>query len=82
MARPSSSQTGLATLLESLSVTDNPSTTEQALSNLFGVEVPFDAGIDRAAGFFAQKLGLQPKSSLVQTSVFVLTKGRFLKQLS
>ena len=79
MTKPSSSPTDLANLLESLSVTDNASTAEQALSNLFGVEVPLDDGVEGAAGFFAEKLGLQSKNSLVQTSVFVLTKAAILE---
>ena len=78
MAGSSSSPTDLANLLESLSATDNASTAEQALSNLFRVEVPLDDGVEGAAGFFAQKLGLRSKS-LVQTSVFVLTKAAILE---
>ena len=72
------SPTDLANLLESLSVTDNASTAEQALSNLFGVEVPLDDRVEGAAGFFAEELGLQSTNSLFQTSVFVLTKAAIL----
>ena len=80
MANPSSSPTSLAILLESLS-TDEISgcTAEQALSNLLGVELPLDAGVEGATEFFAEKLGLQSKNGLVQTSVFVLTKAAILE---
>ena len=76
MANPSSSPTSLAILLESLS-TDEISgcTAEQALSNLLGVELPLDAGVEGATEFF----GLQSKNCLVQTGVFVLTKAAILE---
>ena len=79
MAKPFSSPADLANLLESLSVNDSGSTAQQALSNLFGVEIPVDAGVEGAAGFFAEKLGLKSKNSLVQTTVFVLTKAAILE---
>ena len=74
----SSNPTALAKLLESVSLSE-ASAAEQALSNLFGVEVPLDAGVDSAAGFIATKLGLQSKNSTIQTGVFVLTKAAILE---
>ena len=71
----SSNPTELAKLLESVSVTDGGSAAQEALSNLFGFEIPLDAGVDEVAGFIATKLGLQSKNSLIQTSMFVLTKA-------
>ena len=75
----SSNPTELAKLLESVSLSDGGSTAQEALSNLFGVAIPLDAGVDEAAGFIATKLGLQSKNSLIQTSVFVLTKAALLE---
>ena len=76
----SSNPTDLAKLLESVSVTDNSSSAaEEALSNLFGVEIPLDAGVDGAAGFLATKLGFQSKNSTIQTGIFVLTKAAILE---
>ena len=74
----SSNPTALANLLDSVSRSKS-SAAEQALSNLFGVEVPLDAGVDSAAGFIATKLGLQSKNSTIQTGVFVLTKAAILE---
>ena len=51
--------------MESLSVNDSGSVAEQDLSNLFGVEVPVDTGIEGATGFFAKNMVV---------TVFVLTK--------
>ena len=74
-----SNPTELVKLLESVSVTDGGSVAQDALSNLFGVKIPLDAGVDEVAGFIATKLGLQSKNSLIQTSVFVLTKAAILE---
>ena len=90
MAKSSSSTDDLANLLESITAINSGSANangsvaaatvaEQALSNLLGVEDPLEAGVEGAADFFAEKLGLQPKNSLVQTSVFVLTKAAILE---
>ena len=67
----SSNSTDLAKLLESVSVTDSSgSAAEEALSNLFGVEIPLDAGVDGAAGFLATKLGVHSeKSAFIQTGI-------------
>ena len=90
----SASSTDLANLLESLTANNSGPVTaanvtgsaaaaaatvaEQALKNLLGAEVPLEAGVEGAADFFAEKLGLRSKS-LVQTSVFVLTKASILE---
>ena len=72
--------TDLGKLLESVSVTDSSgSAAEEALSNLFGVEIPLDAGVDGAAGFLATKLGFQSENSAIQTGIFVLTKSAILE---
>ena len=60
-------------------MTDGGSAAQDALSNLFGVKIPLDAGVDEVAGFIATTLGLQSKNSLIQTSVFVLTKAAILE---
>ena len=78
----SSNPTELAKLLESVSVTNNSFAAEEALSNLFGMEIPLDAGVESAAGAIAEKLGLQSKNSTIQTSVFVLTKAAILETAS
>ena len=75
----SSNPTELDKLLKSVSLTNGGSAAQEALSNLFGVEIPLDAGVDGAAGFIATKLGLQSENSLIQTSVFVLTKAAILE---
>ena len=77
----SSNTTNLAKLLESVSVTDNSSSAaEETLSNLFGVEIPLDTGVDGAAGFLATKLGFQSENStMIQTGIFVLTKAAILE---
>ena len=62
----SSNPTDLAKLLESVSVTDGASAAQDALSNLFGVEIPLDAGVDEVAGFIATKLGLHTLLPTVQ----------------
>ena len=89
----SASSTDLANLLESLTANNSGPVTaanvtgsaaaaataaEQALKNLLGAEVPLEAGVEGAADFFAEKLGLRSKS-LLQTSVFVLTKASILE---
>ena len=68
-------------VLQSISVTDNSSSSaEEALWNLFGVEIPLDARVDGTSGFFATKLGFQSeKSTMIQTSIFVLTKAAILE---
>ena len=38
-----------------------------------------DAGVNLAAGLFAEKLGLKSDNSLVQTAVFVVTKAAILE---
>ena len=58
MAEMASTQTDLTKLLESVSVNEVGSAAEQALSNILGVNVPLDAGVESAAGFFAENLGL------------------------
>ena len=79
MAGSPSSLTDLSQLIESLSVNDEGSTAQQALSSILGVDVPLDAGVDFAAGAFAEKLGLRSKKSLAQTAVFVVTKAAILE---
>ena len=71
--------TDLAALLESLSVNNVGSVDEHALSNLLGVSVPLDAGVEGAAGFFAKGLGLKADNSLVQIATYVLTKAAILE---
>ena len=78
----SSNPTDLAKLLESVTVTGSISAAEEALSNLLGVEVPLDDGVEGAADFFAEKLGLQPQNSAMPTTVFVLTKAAILETAS
>ena len=76
----SSNPTDLAKLLESVFVTDNSSSAaEEALSNLFGVDIPLDAGVDGAAGFLAKKFGFQSENSAIQTGIFVLTKAAIVE---
>ena len=65
-----------------VTVTESISAAEEALSNLLGVEVPLDDGVEGAADFFAEKLGLQPQNSAMQTTVFVLTKAAILETAS
>ena len=77
-----SNPTDLANLMESVSVASTDSAAQDALTNLLGIEIPLDAGFDGAAGFIATKLGLQPKNSMVQTGVFVLTKAAILETAS
>ena len=77
-----SNPTDLANLKESVSVTGTDSAAQEALTNLLGIEIPLDAGVDGAASFIATKLGLQPKNSLIQTGVFVLTKAAILETAS
>ena len=38
-----------------------------------------NAGVNLAAGLFAEKLGLKSDNSLVQTAVFVVTKAAILE---
>ena len=79
MAGSSTALNDLSQLVESLSVNDEGSTAQQALSSILGVDVPLDAGVEAAAGAFAEKLGLRSKNSLVQTATFVLTKAAIKK---
>ena len=79
MASPSSKQADLTKLIETLSVNDAGSSAQQALSSLLGIDVPLDAGVEGAAGFIAEKLGLHQKSSLVQSGVYVVTKAAVLE---
>ena len=79
MAGSPSSLTDLSQLIESLSVNDEGSTTQEALSSILGVDVPLDAGVEAAAGAFATKLGLGSKNSMVQTATFVVTKAAILE---
>ena len=81
MAEMASTPTDLTKLLESVSVNEVGSAAEEALSNILGVNVPLDAGVEGAAGFFATKLGLKSDNSLVQTAAFVLTKTAILETL-
>ena len=81
MAKITSTPTDLTQLLESVSMNEVGSAAEQALSNILGVNVPLDAGVENAAGFFATKLGLKSDNSLVQTATFVLTKAAILETL-
>ena len=76
-----STPTDLADLLESLSVNNVGSVDEHALSNLLAVDVPLDAGVQGAAGFFATNLGLNSDNSLVQTATYVLTKAAILETI-
>ena len=79
MSGSSSSLTDLSQLIESLSVNDEGSAAQEALSSILGVDVPLDAGVEAAAGAFATKLGLGSKNSMVQTATFVLTKAAILE---
>ena len=79
MAGSSSTPTDLSNLIQSLSVNGEGSTAQQALSSILGVNVPLDAGVEAAAGAFAEKLGLQSKNSMVQTATFVITKAAILE---
>ena len=79
MAGSSSSLTDLSQLIESLSVNDEGSAAQEALSSILGVDVPLDAGVEAAAGAFATKLGLGSKNSMVQTATFVVTKAAILE---
>ena len=79
MAGPSTSLSDLSQLVESLSVNDEGSSAQQVLSSILGVDVPLDAGVEAAAGAFAEKLGLRSKNSMVQTAVFVVTKAAILE---
>ena len=54
MAKITSTPTDLTQLLESVSMNEVGSAAEQALSNILGVNVPLDASVEGAAGFFAQ----------------------------
>ena len=72
-------QADLSKLIESLSQNDQGSTAQQALSNLLGVEVPLDTGVEGAAGLIAEKLGLNQKSTLAQTGMYVVTKAAILE---
>ena len=74
--------TDLAKLLESVSVTNDGFAAEKALTNLLGFEIPLDASVESAADAIAEKLGLQPKNSTIQTGVFVLTKAAILETAS
>ena len=76
MTGSSSSLTDLSQLIESL---DEGSKAQEVLSSILGVDVPLDAGVEFAAGAFAEKLGLRPKNSLAQTAVFVVTKAAILE---
>ena len=75
MAELASTPTDLAKLLESVSVNEVGSAAEQALSNILGVNVPLDAGVEGVAGFFAKTLGLRSENSLVQNATYILTEG-------
>ena len=91
MARPSLAFTDLASLLEIINASDTGSTrtagndsgseeaelASVALSNILNLEAPL--GVEEAADFFAEKLGLKPKNGMVQTGVFVLTKVAILE---
>ena len=57
-AMASSSPTDLAKLLESVCVTNNGSASEEAPSNILGVEIPLEDRIKGAAGFIPTKFGL------------------------
>ena len=81
MSEQSLIPTNLANLLESLSVNEGGSAAECALSNILGVNVPLDAGVDGVAGYFSTELGLKSENSLVQTASYVLTKGNIKKKL-
>ena len=75
----SADQAALSKLIESLSQNDQGSTAQQALSNLLGVEFPLDTGVEGAAGLIAEKLGLNQKSTLAQTGMYVVTKAAILE---
>ena len=77
MAGSSSTQADVANLIESLSVDDEGSRTEQVLLSILGVEV--DAGVDWVSGQFTEMLGLKSDNSLIQTAVFVVTKAAILE---
>ena len=75
----SADQAALSKLIKSLSQNDQGSTAQQALSNLLGVEFPLDTGVEGAAGLIAEKLGLNQKSTLAQTGMYVVTKAAILE---
>ena len=75
VTKMSADQADLSKLIESLSQNDQGSTAQQALSNLLGVEFPLDTGVEGAAGLIAEKLGLNQKSTLAQTGMYVVTKA-------
>ena len=81
MAGSSSTPNDLVNLIESLSVDDEGSKAQQALSSILGFDVPLDDGVESAAGKFAEKLGLKSDNSLVQTATFVVTKAAILEGL-
>ena len=79
MAGSPSSLTDLSQLIESLSVNDEGSTTQDALSNILGVDIPLDDGMEAAATKLATKLGLGSTNNMVQTATFVVTKAAILE---
>ena len=79
MSGSSSSLTDLSQLIESLSVNDEGSAAQEALSSILGVDVPLDAGVEARAEAFAEKLGFRSKNSLAQTATFVVTKAAILE---
>ena len=78
MAGSPSSLTDLSQLIESLSVNDEGSKAQQALSSILGVAVSDDSA-EGVAGEFAEKLGLKSNNSLVQTATFVVTKAAIME---
>ena len=87
MAAPASdSLFHLSQLMESISESSGGSSLvaggssiQQSLSDIFGFQVPLDAGVESAAGELATKLGLKQKSSLAQIAVFAVKKGAILE---
>ena len=78
MAGSSSTPADIANLFESLSVDDEGSSVQQALSSILG-RGEVEAVVDWGAEQFAEKLGLKSDNSFVQTGVFLVTKAAILE---
>ena len=64
---------------EGSSLVSGGSSLQQSLSNILGLRIPLDAGVEGAAGDLATRLGLKQKSSLDQIAVFAVAKGAILE---
>ena len=76
MTSPSSTQNDIACLIDCLSAKDDGSKAQQALSNILGIDVPLDTGVDLAASSIAEKLGLKSDRSLDWYMVTGCPEGR------